>query len=57
MKPISYKKEREDMESICTREGPTGSCSVSLAREHYKPLLFIEQFMYHSSYIMLSSHL
>ena len=29
MKPISYKQEMGDMERICTREGSTGSCSVS----------------------------
>ena len=30
MKPISYKQETEDTERICTWEGPTGSCSVSV---------------------------
>ena len=30
MKPISYKQEMADTERICTWEGPTESCSVSL---------------------------
>ena len=32
MKPISYKREMEDTERICTWEGPTGSCSVSVSK-------------------------
>ena len=34
MKPISYKQEMRDMERICTQEGPTGSCSVSVISEN-----------------------
>ena len=34
MKPISYKQETGDTERICTREGPTGSCSISFLDEH-----------------------
>ena len=32
MKPISYKQKTGDMERICTRQCPTGSCFVSILR-------------------------
>ena len=30
MKPISYKQKMGDTKRFCTREGPTGSCLVSI---------------------------
>ena len=37
MKPISYKQGMRDTERICTQEGPTGSCSVSIANYQKLP--------------------
>ena len=39
MKPTFYKPEMGDMERICTWEGSTGSCLVSLSFERDKELI------------------